>query len=544
MKRADFFGLLAAFAFVCSPAQGQQTKANMTTEINTNFADNTSGSITPSLARSTYGDMVNSYQQAVQVRAVVTTSDTIALADYGHLVTYNNASAIAVTLPQATGTFTTFNTYVRNLGTGAVTITPTTSTINGAATLVLSQGQVAWIVSDGTNYQLGTSTAGFLSTNIVTSGYTAAAADCGNTIQAGTGGNTLFTLALPTAASMPASCSIHIVNGDGTRGKILGSNFPATNVGILFPGQSITVRDIAQTAWVIEQNPGRWKLPGNTSVFVDPSLGNNSNDCLASGAGACLTFAQAWATIVQNGFDFNNQVVTISLANTTYTTTLNVTGGWTGAGQLIINGNSATINPSAADGMLISLPTGSCKDGGSGLNCLLLQNLTFTGASTAGAGSNAIHLTSGNVAIGTGITFGTCTVVTNLCTHINADGLGTRLTFTQNYSITGGGSEHMFCVAGAAIDNFTNITVTLTGTPNFTVFAIANTQCTMWVPGITYSGAANAGTVEFQALANSSINTGTGNITTSGISCNNTPAGSHYFPGGVAGQAFNGGTCY
>src|SRR5262249_36468999 len=33
------------------------------------------------------------------------------------------------------------------------TITPTTSTINGATTLVLTTGQSAFIVSDGTNYQ-------------------------------------------------------------------------------------------------------------------------------------------------------------------------------------------------------------------------------------------------------------------------------------------------------------------------------------------------------------------------------------------------------
>jgi hypothetical protein len=42
---------------------------------------------------------------------------------------------------------------VRNKGAGAVTITPATSTINGAATLVLAANQGAFIWSDGANYQ-------------------------------------------------------------------------------------------------------------------------------------------------------------------------------------------------------------------------------------------------------------------------------------------------------------------------------------------------------------------------------------------------------
>jgi hypothetical protein len=92
-------------------------------------------------------------QGAAVVRAHTGTTDTILAADCGKVVTASNGSAVAVTLPQATGSFTApfFFTQV-NLGAGTVTITPTTSTINGAATLVLTTGQSADIVSDGTNY--------------------------------------------------------------------------------------------------------------------------------------------------------------------------------------------------------------------------------------------------------------------------------------------------------------------------------------------------------------------------------------------------------
>lgn len=87
------------------------------------------------------------------VRAVVGTTDTILATDRGKLVTYSNGSSIAVTLPQATGGFVSpFYVSVRNLGVGTVTITPTTSTIDGAASLALTTGQSADIYSDSTNY--------------------------------------------------------------------------------------------------------------------------------------------------------------------------------------------------------------------------------------------------------------------------------------------------------------------------------------------------------------------------------------------------------
>lgn len=82
------------------------------------------------------------------------TTDTIADDDCGKIITYSNAASIAVTLPQANGS-TFINGWtvdVSNQGAGTVTITPTTSTIDGAATLVLTTNQGVRIVSNGTNY--------------------------------------------------------------------------------------------------------------------------------------------------------------------------------------------------------------------------------------------------------------------------------------------------------------------------------------------------------------------------------------------------------
>jgi len=81
------------------------------------------------------------------------TSYTIATGDRAKLVTLSNASSVAVTLPQAGASFpSNWYTEVENRGAGAATITPTTSTIDGASSLVLTQHQGVRIFSNGTNY--------------------------------------------------------------------------------------------------------------------------------------------------------------------------------------------------------------------------------------------------------------------------------------------------------------------------------------------------------------------------------------------------------
>jgi len=88
------------------------------------------------------------------VNAQVGTTYTYLTTDVGKLVTHTNAGAIAATLPVASGAgFTSgFFMDVQNRGAGTLTITPTTSTIDGAASLALTTGQGVRIFSDSTNY--------------------------------------------------------------------------------------------------------------------------------------------------------------------------------------------------------------------------------------------------------------------------------------------------------------------------------------------------------------------------------------------------------
>lgn len=108
------------------------------------------------LGNPAYADFLNTNAQAG-------TTYTFLNTDCSKLVTFSNASAVAATLPQASsasgggagaGTFMPpCDIKVINKGAGTVTITPTTSTIGGNATLVLTTGQGSEIVSDGANYQ-------------------------------------------------------------------------------------------------------------------------------------------------------------------------------------------------------------------------------------------------------------------------------------------------------------------------------------------------------------------------------------------------------
>jgi hypothetical protein len=88
------------------------------------------------------------------VNSQTATSYTINATDMGQVVSFNTSVATAVTLPAATtaGFGPGATVWVKNRGTGVVTITPTTSTIDGLATWTLYPGWSVGLHSDGANY--------------------------------------------------------------------------------------------------------------------------------------------------------------------------------------------------------------------------------------------------------------------------------------------------------------------------------------------------------------------------------------------------------
>lgn len=229
-------GLFLALLLLASPALAQtpQNKASMIGEINTNLADNIAGLITPAILRTTLIDMVGSYQQFGSVNAQVGVTYTFSVNDYGVLVTFDSASPVAVTLPQAVGSFTVWNVYVRNAGTGVVTITPTTSLINGVSNLVVNNGQSTWIISSGGNYTTwitGTLVIGCSSLPALTGDVTTPPGSCvtsyNNVVPATKGGTGIAnslgsTMTLSQAVVVGGSGGLTLTANGGT-----SSTFPA-----------------------------------------------------------------------------------------------------------------------------------------------------------------------------------------------------------------------------------------------------------------------------------------------------------------------------
>lgn len=101
------------------------------------------------------GAQVKTYANTSAVRATTTTGEALANSDQNKLVTFSNAAAVAATIAQAGsgGNFAAgWAVSLRNLGAGTVTLTPATSTVDGAATVTLTTGQGLDLYSDGTNY--------------------------------------------------------------------------------------------------------------------------------------------------------------------------------------------------------------------------------------------------------------------------------------------------------------------------------------------------------------------------------------------------------
>lgn len=190
------------------------------------------------------------------------TTYTVVTGDRGKHVTYSNASPVAVTLPQANST--TFGagwfSFHENVGDGLVTITPTTSTINGAATLRLSKNQWALITTDNTNYRALVGGAAGIQTIYIPAGSWTARTDTSGggpssaTLTTTTNKITLPHLAFDAATLEYAQAAIRMPRGwnEGTVNfSVTWSHAAtATNFGVVWGLQAVAISndDAAEVA--------------------------------------------------------------------------------------------------------------------------------------------------------------------------------------------------------------------------------------------------------------------------------------------------------
>jgi hypothetical protein len=263
--------------------------------------------------------------------------------------------------------------------------------------------------------------------------------------------------------------------------------------------------DLASVAAARANLAVREQLTANRTYYVRTDGSDGNNGLANSSGGAFLTIQKAIDTVA--ALDLSIYNVIIQVADGTYAGAVVVSGPWVGSGTVTLQGNTAT--PANA-----LLSTGAN-------DCIVVLNggtLTVTGFKLTNAGSFLLHASSGSIRFSL-LTFGTCNSQQVRATD------GGRITATGNYSIDGGAGNH-WSALGNAIFRVQGKTITLTGTPAFSLaFANADLSSTMLVNGNAFSGSA-AG-ARYSATNNAVISSG--------------GAGATYLPGNAAGSTGGGG---
>jgi hypothetical protein len=404
-----------------------------------------------------------------------------------------------------------------------------TSTMNGGSPY--SYGQYATVLNGGIAYMslvssntdtppsskwIPVSLFAAATESVTGTNHTYAAADNNQLVLRSNSGTTMIdTLPGTSPGVLAKGWSATIVNNDSSALYLLtvgsGANFNGSSSSsiVLGPGQRATIFSDGTNYWAKEA-PGRIRMAANTSFFVSTTGSDSAN--------TGLTAASPFATIqhalnyIANNVDLAGLIATIQLADGTYSAGVLMTQPFVGGGpaNVVINGNSVTPTN------VVLSTSGVCLQAtGSGVG-FSVQNLKMT--------SSAAHCIliqfAATILCGAGLVFGTATSGFHITSNTNGQ------IFIQNsYAITGGAQAHIFTQLSASSYESSGITVTLTGTPAFSVAFAEVIDGSLIAQGVTFSGSATG--VRYLASLNGTINTNGG--------------GANYFPGNSAGSTASGG---
>ncbi|WP_072395681.1 DUF2793 domain-containing protein [Hyphomicrobium sp. CS1GBMeth3] len=254
--------------------------------------------------------------------------------------------------------------------------------------------------------------------------------------------------------------------------------------------------------------PSREVLTANRTYYVR-SDGSDSNDGLADSAGgAFLTIAKAISTVA--ALDLSIYNVTIQLGNGTWSTGPVVSAPWIGQGTVTLRGDPATpANVTIAGAIAAHVQN-------------IASKLSLTGLTIAGTSHGLVAANGGLINVGAGIVF----AGSPSTAHLRANGPGSQIEVTSNYTVTSGSARHLMLSPGGYINLFGR-TITLSGTLNFsTAFAQCDRCGILNCTSASFTGGTITGK-RYDVSMNGVIATGGG--------------GANFFPGSSAGTDSIGG---
>ncbi len=265
----------------------------------------------------------------------------------------------------------------------------------------------------------------------------------------------------------------------------------------------------AATGTVSFPNGGvRRVMPSDTTWYVDPIAGSDSNDGLSPGTGAFATIQKAVDTIMT--IDAGGNTATIQLADGNYPLSqpVVINQAVLGASAFNITGNIA--NP---DQVTISSPEAVFD--------MKQTAVTVTGVtlSTSGTNESCFELWDNSFLYFGNLRFGTATR-----SHVYI--INSTAVAIADYEIIDGAKRHFQLDHQGSLRAY-GYTVTLTGTPAFPIgFVAASNASSVGISGITFAGAATGRRYAIYGVA--IVNTG--------------GSGTSYFPGDVNGVTGSNGT--
>lgn len=361
-------------------------------------------------------------------------------------------------------------------------------------------------------------------TNVKAVDYQIQTSDCNGTVQVGTGSTGMKTITLPAVSGFPESCAVTIVNGDNNDGK-KEVGFPtgfSNGQNILWPRQAGAVQ-VINGAWATTRAPGRWKTPAALTLYSN-SGGNNTFDCLATGAARACASAQHALYVACNEFDFSGldsgqTILTVQLDNNDtqgihYSCRTQV--GSQGGAPIVVQGSSPSVVLSGTSADAIGVFVDA-----------IVQVRNITLATSIGGACITADLHA-QLYVLDAVTFNACAVAA-----MNV-GNGADIYVLNNYAVNGSTLYHMLAQNGGRISTNGTVVASLGANVTVTGWVLSAQQAGVNVPNWTMN--LNGFTVTGQRSQTTNLGlifTGLGTV-----ACTNT-----YFPGNSNGATSGGGQC-